>query len=96
MHRFILAGVALALISGSASAAMVERKTGYEVGGKAFESALVYDDSVRTRCRASNGNGLVGRQPKCRGTGERDRQQGLYGLRRRHIRRWLRTQKQGG
>ena len=49
MLRFIFAGVAFALISGSASAAMVERKIGYEVGGKAFEGVLVYDDSVKTK-----------------------------------------------
>jgi dienelactone hydrolase len=49
MRRFILTGVGLALISGSASAAMVERKIGYEVGGKAFEGVLVYDDSVTTK-----------------------------------------------
>jgi dienelactone hydrolase len=49
MHRFILAGVALALFGGSASAAMVERKIGYEVDGKAFQGVLVYDDGVKTK-----------------------------------------------
>ena len=49
MRCFILASVGMALISGSASAAMVERKIGYEVGGKAFEGVLVYDDSVTTK-----------------------------------------------
>ena len=49
MRRFILICLGSALISSSASAAMVERKIGYEVGGKAFEGVLVYDDSVTTK-----------------------------------------------
>jgi dienelactone hydrolase len=49
MRRFIFTSVVLALVSGSASAAMVERRIGYEVGGKAFEGVLVYDDSVKTK-----------------------------------------------
>lgn len=49
MRRFILASMALALISSSASAAMVERRIGYEVDGKAFAGVLVYDDSVTTK-----------------------------------------------
>ena len=49
MRRFILTSAALALISTSASAAMVDRKIGYEIGGKAFEGVLVYDDSVTAK-----------------------------------------------
>jgi dienelactone hydrolase len=42
----MIALAALALFGGSASAATVERKIGYEIGGKQFEGVLVYDDSV--------------------------------------------------
>jgi dienelactone hydrolase len=49
MRHFILASAALMLISSSASATMVERKIGYEIGGKAFEGVLVYDDSVKMK-----------------------------------------------
>lgn len=49
MHRFIFAVAALAVIGGSASAKMVERKIGYEIDGKKFAGALVYDDSVKTK-----------------------------------------------
>jgi dienelactone hydrolase len=47
MKRLMLAVTALAFIAGSASAAMVERKVGWEIDGKKFEGALVYDDSVK-------------------------------------------------
>jgi dienelactone hydrolase len=46
MRRLILAVAGLAFIGGSASAAMVERKVGYEIDGKQFQGALVYDDGV--------------------------------------------------
>jgi hypothetical protein len=49
MRRFILTGAVLALIGSNASAAMVERKIGYEVSGKAFEGVLIYDDGVTAK-----------------------------------------------
>jgi dienelactone hydrolase len=49
MRRLILTSATLAVISTTASAAMVERKIGYEIGGKAFEGVLVYDDSVTAK-----------------------------------------------
>jgi dienelactone hydrolase len=49
MHRLILALAALALAASSAAAAMVERKIGYDIDGKAFEGVLVYDDAVKAK-----------------------------------------------
>jgi dienelactone hydrolase len=49
MRSFVLAAVALALIGSHASAEMVERKIGYEIGGKAFEGVLVYDGAITAK-----------------------------------------------
>jgi dienelactone hydrolase len=49
MRHFFLATVALLLISSRASAAIVEHKIDYEIGGKAFQGVLVYDDSVKVK-----------------------------------------------
>jgi dienelactone hydrolase len=46
MRRVIMAAAVTMFIVSSASAAIVERKIGYEIGGKSFEGILVYDDSV--------------------------------------------------
>jgi dienelactone hydrolase len=49
MRHLIFTSMVLALIGGSASAAMIERRVGYEIDGKAFEGVLVYDDSVTAK-----------------------------------------------
>ena len=45
MRRLLLGLAAAALMSAPATAAMVEKKIGYEVDGKKFEGVLVYDDA---------------------------------------------------
>jgi dienelactone hydrolase len=49
MQKLALCAAAAVLLSGPASAAMVEVKVPYELDGKAFEGVLVYDDSVKSR-----------------------------------------------
>jgi dienelactone hydrolase len=46
MNRIVLAVAALMLIGHGAEAGMVEKKISYEIDGRKFESALVYDDAV--------------------------------------------------
>ena len=47
MQRLVIALAALAFGAGTASAKMVEQRIPYEIDGKKFSGALVYDDSVK-------------------------------------------------
>jgi dienelactone hydrolase len=46
MNRIVFAVAALMLAGFGAEAAMVETKIGYEIDGRQFEGALVYDESI--------------------------------------------------
>ena len=64
MRRLTLSAVVLALIGSNASAATVERKIGYEIGGKAFEGVLIYDDGVTAKRPASQTYSVLATHPR--------------------------------